>query len=229
MASWRPRQRGFGEGSQDNEPGGGRGPGRGVHGRSGFYHQQFPQRGRGTGYYQQRPQQQWQPTAPAAGYMDHGQASGGIRPPRYHGGRRGGRETNLSSLAPDLHQAMETSHETDIVSSPEADSPELSPGADTIEITDQLKHLSAQDESSTGQEIVQAYSMSTTSYKFPHRPGSGSIGTRCLVKANHFFAEVPDKDLHQYDVCIGITFNVLSMTYSMFLTSEFYFLSWFIS
>jgi eukaryotic translation initiation factor 2C len=38
------------------------------------------------------------------------------------------------------------------------------------------------------------------SYKFPHRPGSGRLGTRCLVKANHFLAELPDKDLHQYDV-----------------------------
>jgi eukaryotic translation initiation factor 2C len=38
------------------------------------------------------------------------------------------------------------------------------------------------------------------SYKFPHRPGSGHLGTRCLVKANHFLAELPDKDLHQYDV-----------------------------
>uniref|UniRef100_A0ACD6AMC1 Uncharacterized protein n=1 Tax=Avena sativa TaxID=4498 RepID=A0ACD6AMC1_AVESA len=40
------------------------------------------------------------------------------------------------------------------------------------------------------------------SYKFPHRPGSGRAGTRCLVKANHFLAELPDKDLHQYDVAI---------------------------
>ncbi|GJM97373.1 hypothetical protein PR202_ga14295 [Eleusine coracana subsp. coracana] len=215
MASWRPRQRGFGEGSQDTEPGGGRGPGRGVRGRGGSYHQQFPQRGRGASYYQQRhgaaPQprgammsQQWQATAPASGYMDHGQASSGLQPPRYHGGGRGGHETGLCSIAPELRQAMETSHEMDNVSSPEAGSPELSPRADTIEVTDQLKHLSVQDESSTGQEIVQAFPMSSSSFKFPHRPGSGSIGTRCLVKANHFFAELPDKDLHQYDVCIGL-------------------------
>ncbi|KAK3131337.1 hypothetical protein QOZ80_6BG0505120 [Eleusine coracana subsp. coracana] len=213
MASWRPRQRGFGEGSQDTEPGGGRGPGRGVRGRGGSYHQQFPQRGRGASYYQQRhgaaPQprgammsQQWQATAPASGYMDHGQASSGLQPPRYHGGGRGGHETGLCSIAPELRQAMETSHEMDNVSSPEAGSSELSPRADTIEVTDQLKHLSVQDESSTGQEIVQAFPMSSSSFKFPHRPGSGSIGTRCLVKANHFFAELPDKDLHQYDVSI---------------------------
>ncbi|TVU07530.1 hypothetical protein EJB05_40888 [Eragrostis curvula] len=209
MASWRPRQPGFGEGSQATGPGGGRGPGRGVRGRGGSYHQQqFPQRGRGTGYYQQRhygaaPQprgamlsQQWQPTAPAAGYMDHGQGSSGVQqPPHYHGG-------GLSSVAPDLRQAMETPHEPDNISSLEAGSPELSPRASTTEVTDQLKDLSVQDESSVGQEIVQAFTVSSNSYKFPHRPGSGSIGTRCLVKANHFFAELPDKDLHQYDVSI---------------------------
>ncbi|PKI71742.1 hypothetical protein CRG98_007875 [Punica granatum] len=36
----------------------------------------------------------------------------------------------------------------------------------------------------------------------PPRPGKGSAGIRCIVKANHFFAELPDRDLHQYDVSI---------------------------
>jgi len=98
---------------------------------------------------------------------------------------------------------METSHEPDNIS-PEAGSPELSPRASTVEVSDQLKDLPVQEESNTGQEIVQAFPVSHKSYKFPHRPGNGSIGTRCLVKANHFFAELPDKDLHQYDVCRSI-------------------------
>ncbi|KAG8071810.1 hypothetical protein GUJ93_ZPchr0006g45562 [Zizania palustris] len=34
------------------------------------------------------------------------------------------------------------------------------------------------------------------------RPGRGTSGDRCIVKANHFFAKLPDKDLHQYDVSI---------------------------
>ncbi|XP_020259992.1 protein argonaute PNH1-like, partial [Asparagus officinalis] len=37
---------------------------------------------------------------------------------------------------------------------------------------------------------------------FCRRPGFGQIGTRCLVKANHFLAQLPDKDLNQYDVTI---------------------------
>jgi eukaryotic translation initiation factor 2C len=35
---------------------------------------------------------------------------------------------------------------------------------------------------------------------FCRRPGFGTVGARCVVKANHFLAELPDKDLTQYDV-----------------------------
>jgi hypothetical protein len=31
------------------------------------------------------------------------------------------------------------------------------------------------------------------------------MGQKCIVKANHFFAELPDKDLHQYDVSFVFT------------------------
>ncbi|CAL5040618.1 unnamed protein product [Urochloa decumbens] len=214
MGSWRPRLPGLGEGSQAAEPGGGgRGPGRGFRGRGGSYHQQFPQGGRGAGYYQHgqgaasQPRgammpQQWRAAGPAAGHLGHGQAYREVQPPQNYGGGRGGRGSGPSAIAPELRQAMETSHEPDNISSPEAGSPNLSPRVSTVELADQLKDLSVQDESSTGQEIVQAFPVSHNSYKFPHRPGNGSIGTRCLVKANHFFAELPDKDLHQYDVSI---------------------------
>ncbi|KAL2486894.1 Protein argonaute 10 [Abeliophyllum distichum] len=43
---------------------------------------------------------------------------------------------------------------------------------------------------------------STKSLSFAPRPGYGQLGTKCIVKANHFFAELPDKDLNQYDVTI---------------------------
>ncbi|CAA0823030.1 Protein argonaute 10 [Striga hermonthica] len=43
---------------------------------------------------------------------------------------------------------------------------------------------------------------SSKSLNFPARPGFGQLGTKCIVKANHFFAELPDKDLNQYDVTI---------------------------
>ncbi|XP_031476347.1 protein argonaute 10-like [Nymphaea colorata] len=43
---------------------------------------------------------------------------------------------------------------------------------------------------------------SSKAIRFPARPGYGQAGVKCLVKANHFFAELPQKDLNQYDVTI---------------------------
>jgi hypothetical protein len=42
--------------------------------------------------------------------------------------------------------------------------------------------------------------VSSKALRFPLRPGKGRLGQKCMVKANHFFADLPDKDLHQYDV-----------------------------
>ncbi|XVE59475.1 hypothetical protein DITRI_Ditri05aG0049000 [Diplodiscus trichospermus] len=36
----------------------------------------------------------------------------------------------------------------------------------------------------------------------PSRPGPGTVGRKCMVKANHFLVDVADKDLHHYDVSI---------------------------
>ncbi|KAB2633787.1 protein argonaute 1-like [Pyrus ussuriensis x Pyrus communis] len=49
---------------------------------------------------------------------------------------------------------------------------------------------------------IQPIPASSKSVRFPLRPGKGTTGIKCIVKANHFFAELPDKDLHQYDVTI---------------------------
>jgi eukaryotic translation initiation factor 2C len=42
--------------------------------------------------------------------------------------------------------------------------------------------------------------VSSKAIDFQRRPGFGTVGTRCIVKANHFLAQLPDKDLNQYDV-----------------------------
>ncbi|KAG6481846.1 hypothetical protein ZIOFF_058468 [Zingiber officinale] len=44
--------------------------------------------------------------------------------------------------------------------------------------------------------------VSSKGIAFCRRPGFGQEGTRCIVKANHFLTELPDKDLNQYDVTI---------------------------
>lgn len=37
-------------------------------------------------------------------------------------------------------------------------------------------------------------------FMFHRRPGYGQLGTKCMVKANHFLAEIPDTDLSHYSV-----------------------------
>ncbi|EEE66396.1 hypothetical protein OsJ_22736 [Oryza sativa Japonica Group] len=207
MGSRRPRLPGFGE---DCEPRGG-GRGGGGRGRGSYYPQaqQYHPQGHGgrggAGYYHgAAPQprgamvvQQWRPATAAAEHLGHQQPyNSSVRPQHYYG---------PSAIAPELLQAMDAPHEPPAnVSSPEAASPEASsPRSLALEVTEQLQDLSVQYQLSESQEeIVQHVPVSTKSFKFPHRPGSGSIGTRCLVKANHFFAQLPDKDLHQYDVSI---------------------------
>lgn len=37
---------------------------------------------------------------------------------------------------------------------------------------------------------------------FHPRPDYGQLGTKCMVKANHFLAEIPDSDLSHYSVSL---------------------------
>jgi eukaryotic translation initiation factor 2C len=67
------------------------------------------------------------------------------------------------------------------------------------QVQQQFEQLAIHGQSSMSQE-VQVAPASSKSVRFPLRPGKGTYGDRCIVKANHFFAELPDKDLHQYDV-----------------------------
>ena len=43
-------------------------------------------------------------------------------------------------------------------------------------------------------------SSSCKSLTFPRRPDFGSLGTKCLVKANHFLAKIPESDISHYNV-----------------------------
>ncbi|CAI0465729.1 unnamed protein product [Linum tenue] len=68
----------------------------------------------------------------------------------------------------------------------------------------------------TGQPQQLGFPTSSKSLNFAQRPGFGQLGTKCVVKANHFFAELPNKDLNQYDVRISI-FPPLSFSFSFSL------------
>ncbi|KAI3770883.1 hypothetical protein L6452_02031 [Arctium lappa] len=58
------------------------------------------------------------------------------------------------------------------------------------------------DKMSNLYESEMGFPSSSKSLSFAPRPGYGQTGTVCIVKANHFMAQLPDKDLNQYDVSI---------------------------
>uniref|UniRef100_A0A2N9F5D0 Piwi domain-containing protein n=1 Tax=Fagus sylvatica TaxID=28930 RepID=A0A2N9F5D0_FAGSY len=67
-------------------------------------------------------------------------------------------------------------------------------------------------------KLEMGFPTSSKSLSFAPRPGFGQVGTKCIVKANHFFAELPDKDLNQYDVTI--TPEVSSRTVNRAIIAE---------
>ncbi|GMH16098.1 hypothetical protein Nepgr_017939 [Nepenthes gracilis] len=110
---------------------------------------------------------------------------------------------------PELHQAVQAPYQAeaqDIPSAPEEAQAEASSytspseGAASSQVALQFQQATIQEGQSS--QVIQPVPSSSKAMRFPLRPGKGSTGTRCIVKANHFFAELPDKDLHQYDVSI---------------------------
>ena len=59
-------------------------------------------------------------------------------------------------------------------------------------------------------EMDVGFPTSSKALSFAQRPGFGQLGTKCVVKANHFFTELPDKDLNQYDVSYIFYYYLLS-------------------
>ncbi|KAF5934236.1 hypothetical protein HYC85_030407 [Camellia sinensis] len=51
-------------------------------------------------------------------------------------------------------------------------------------------------------EAVQPPPASSKAVRLPARPGFGTAGQKCIVRANHFMVQVAERDLHHYDVSI---------------------------
>ncbi|KAJ7970200.1 Protein argonaute [Quillaja saponaria] len=160
-----------------------------------------PQGGYGGGRGRGMLQQQYG----GSGTPDYqGRGRGG---PPEQGGRGGygvgsGRGTGPSSGGPsrhlpELHQATPVQYQAGVTPQPkvsEASSSSRPP--EPLQVEEQFGQLSIQPEAAA------PVPPSSKSVRFPLRPGKGICGTKCVVKANHFFAELPNKDLHQYDVTI---------------------------
>ncbi|KAI4347345.1 hypothetical protein L6164_008161 [Bauhinia variegata] len=126
--------------------------------------------------------------------------------PSHRGGRGGGGGRGLGPSyggpsrppLPDLHQAAPVPYDqagmTPQPASSEASS--SSQPSEPSKVEEQFMQMTIQSESPAPPPA------SSKSMRLPLRPGKGSYGTGCIVKANHFFVELPSKDLHQYDVTI---------------------------
>lgn len=124
---------------------------------------------------------------------------GGYSGGRGGGGTSGGRGPSYGVSSqpevPELHQATPVSYHAGVT--PQSAVSEASSSSqlpETSQLEQQIGQMTIQSESAS------APPASSKSVRFPLRPGKGSYGTKCIVKANHFFAELPNKDLHQYDV-----------------------------
>ncbi|KAL6281772.1 hypothetical protein ACE6H2_018653 [Prunus campanulata] len=202
-----PQQQGGGsyQGGRGLGPQGGRGGYEG--GRGGSY---GGGRG-GRGVPQQQQQQQYGGPQEYQGRGRGGPTQQGGRG-GYGGGRGSGGRGGPPSPGgparpqfPELHQATPVPYQAGVTPQPayEASSSSSSQPPEPSEVVVQFKDLSIEQETAPSQAIQPAApAPSSKSVRFPLRPGKGSTGIRCTVKANHFFAELPDKDLHQYDVTI---------------------------
>ncbi|WOG96809.1 hypothetical protein DCAR_0416146 [Daucus carota subsp. sativus] len=172
--------------------------------RGGMASQQYT----GESLYQQqgRGAQQQQPRGPLPQHRGGGVAGGG----------RGGFVPSAGARpsVPELHQASQAPPQAGVSTHPmpriipaevtqsEGSSSVSAVEASSSQVTQQLQHISLKSESSSIGD-TQPNPVSSKALRFPLRPGRGSTGSRIVVKANHFFAELPDKDLHQYDVTIS--------------------------
>lgn len=197
-----PQQGGGGAGYQ-----GGRGPQSQQVGRGGGY---SGGRGRG-GMQQQHYGGALEYQGRGRGQPQHGERGYGSG---RSGGGRGGPPSGgpFRAPAPELHQATPAPYPAGMTpqlmpSEARSSLPMLSEASSSMQplepspaaVSQQMQQLSIQQEGSSSQ-ATQPPPASSKSMRFPLRPGKGSTGIRCIVKANHFFAELPDKDLHQYDV-----------------------------
>ncbi|XP_015883994.1 protein argonaute 1 [Ziziphus jujuba] len=171
--------------------------------------------GRGRGMPQQHQQYGGPPEYQGRGGRGGPPQQGGGR--GYQGGTRGGGPYGGPSRpqVPELHQAT-PQYQAGVPTQPsppyqagpptqptpsEAAASSSSRPPEIPQMSQQFEQLAIQQEGGPSQAI-QPVPPSSKSVRFPLRPGKGMSGKRCVVKANHFFAELPDKDLHQYDVTI---------------------------
>ncbi|KAI3899313.1 hypothetical protein MKW92_024334 [Papaver armeniacum] len=148
-----------------------------------------------------------------------GRGGGGIETGGRGGGVWGGRgrgapttpvsspSSSISSSIPEVGSSSRSSTSVDVLAQ------------------DVQKTLTIQEPVST--VIATPPASSKSARKPPPRPGFGTIGVKCIVKANQFLVELLDKDYHHYDVSItpevtsrGVNRAVISQLVALYRVSH---------
>ncbi|KAF8407507.1 hypothetical protein HHK36_006641 [Tetracentron sinense] len=128
----------------------------------------------------------------------------------FSGGHSSGGPSRLSDT--DLHQVTQASHQTAHIIVQDTSSKSVSQASSSSEFPEkahfqmaqQLQQFPILSEGSPGQAIQSMNNAdpSSKSVNFPLRPGKGTFGVNCVVKAYRFFTELSVKDLYHYHVSI---------------------------
>ncbi|KAH9700130.1 protein argonaute 5 [Citrus sinensis] len=136
--------------------------------------------------------------APAPSFQRGGGEAAGP-PGRGHQGQRGGTgggSHSGSGAAPSSSHAASTST-AQAPSSPSvsASAPSSSSVSTLVDETEQKLTLAAPAAATLPPSSSQAM-------RLPVRPGLGTVGRKCVVRANHFMVQLAERDIHHYDVSI---------------------------
>ncbi|XP_026414046.1 protein argonaute MEL1-like [Papaver somniferum] len=128
--------------------------------------------------------------------------------------------SSISSSIPEVGASSRSSTS----SLPEVGSSSRSSTSVDLLTQDVQKTLTIQESVST---VTATPPASSKAVKYPARPGFGTIGAKCVVKANHFLVKLADKDLHHYDVSItpevtsrGVNRAVISQLVGLYRASH---------
>lgn len=124
---------------------------------------------------------------------------GGRRRPGQGGGRRGSSAGIAETLAPtQAHPSTPTPAPAPAPTPTPAPAPAPVPECGSSSSTSLSQEM--EQRLTLGTQAPAVASTSSKALRFPARPGFGTQGHKCVVRANHFMVQVADKDIHHYDV-----------------------------
>lgn len=141
-----------------------------------------------------------QPTqAPAPSFQRGGGGASGPRGRGRRGQPGGGTGRGLPSGS---GAAPSSSHAASTSTAPAPSSPSVSASASSSSPVSTLAEETEQKMTLAAPAAATLPPSSSQAVRFPVRPGFGTVGRKCVVRANHFMVQLSERDIHHYDVSL---------------------------